>query len=601
MTTLVLLLLVAAGLSVAGTFVCRKLALRVGAVCYPRNDRWSAAPVPLLGGPALVLATAATLAFAPGVPFSVWVLLAGAVGLAAVGLIDDLKPISPYSKLSAQVIAAGAVTAMGLRFPLTGIPVVDVLVTMAWIVGLTNAFNLLDNMDGLAAGIAAITGLVKMLLLIMEGEWAGASACAVFVGAALGFLTMNFAPARIFMGDCGSMFLGFFVAGLATIGGTPDSRATASILIAPVLVMLVPIFDTVFVTVLRVLSGRPIAQGGRDHTSHRLVTAGLSERWAVVTLYALAAASGVIAIFTRGADLPLGLVLVAALGVGMLMLAVTLARIRIYSADQAVPSGRVALYSGPGVQYVRQILTAGIDGILVVVGFYTAYSFQVGWNTAGAHTAFVQVLPIVLSGKMIALAVFRANRRMWRYTNSHDLIAIALASALGSAVSALTLLAAGWLGQDLRAMLVLDWVLLTGFLTGSRLSLRALSEVLRPAPTSGVRVLIYAAGDAGVTLLQELRRNHALGRVAVVFLDDDTLKQHTRVQGVPVLGGIAALSRALRLYEVDEVIISTGKLLPARLERIREACQTAGVNVSQFQFAIEQMPSGPPARRAASL
>jgi len=237
----------------------------------------------------------------------------------------------------------------------------------------------------------------------------------------------------------------------------------------------------------------------------------------------------------------------------------------------------------------------------VLVAFYAAYSFQVGWDTARTHAVFVQALPIVLSGKMIALAVFRANRRMWRYTDSHDLIAIALASALGSAVTALALLAAGGFGPDLRAMLVLDWVLLTGFLAGSRLSLRALSEVLRPALTSGVRVLIYGAGDAGVTLLQELRRNHALGRVAIVFLDDDSLKQHTRVQGVPVLGGIAALSRALRLHQVDEVIISTGKLPPARVERIREACQTAGVKVSQFQFAIEQMPSGPSARRAASL
>ena len=226
MTTLAVLALTAAGLAVVGTLVARRVALQVGLVCYPTRDRWSTTPVPLLGGAALILATAITLPFVPNLPFQVWVLLAGAVGLGAVGLLDDVRPITPYSKLSAQVIVAGAVTAMGLRFPLTGMPVVDVVVTMAWIIGLSNAFNLLDNMDGLAAGVAAITGVVKMVLLVMEGEWAGAGACAVFVGAAVGFLTMNFAPARIFMGDAGSMFVGFFVAGLATIGGTPDSRAT---------------------------------------------------------------------------------------------------------------------------------------------------------------------------------------------------------------------------------------------------------------------------------------------------------------------------------------------------------------------------------------
>ncbi len=597
MTTLAVLALTAAGLAVVGTLVARRVALGVGLVCYPSRDRWSTTPVPLLGGPAMMMATAITLAFVPNLPFQVGVLLAGAVGLGAVGLLDDIRPITPYSKLSAQVIVAGAVTAMGLRFPLTGMPVVDLVITMAWIIGLSNAFNLLDNMDGLAAGVAAITGVVKMVLLVMEGEWAGAGACAVFVGAAVGFLTMNFAPARICMGDAGSMFLGFFVAGLVTIGGTPDSRATASVVIAPVLVMLVPIFDTVFVTIRRVLAGRPISQGGRDHTSHHLVTAGLTERRAVLTLYALAGASGVIAIVTRGAGLQLGLVLVAALGLGMLMLAVTLARIRIYAADQGMPSGAVALYSGPGAHYVRQVMTAGIDGLLAVVAFFAAHAFQAGWTTR-PDSFLVQALPIVLCCKMIALAGFRANRRMWRYTDSHDLIAMAVASAVGSVLTISALFAVGWLEAELRAVVVLDWVFLTGLLAGSRLSLRALSEVLRPASRSGARVLIYGAGDAGVTLLQELRRNQTLGRLAVGFLDDDTLKQRTDVQGVPVLGGIAALSQVLRTHSIEELIISTRKLPAQKVERIHEACQAADVEVSQFQFAIEQI-SGTPSRRAA--
>src|SRR5262249_53421537 len=158
---------------------------------------------------------------------------------------------------------------------------------------------LLDNMDGLAAGVAAITAGIKLGLFLMDGNWAGAYASACFVGACLGFLALNFNPARIFMGDAGSMFLGFFVAGLSTIGGIPDSRPPVSVLIGPVAVMLVPIFDTVLVTVLRVMAGRPISQGGRDHTSHRLVIAGLTERRAVLTLYGLAATAGAVGIATR--------------------------------------------------------------------------------------------------------------------------------------------------------------------------------------------------------------------------------------------------------------------------------------------------------------
>jgi UDP-GlcNAc:undecaprenyl-phosphate GlcNAc-1-phosphate transferase len=584
-------MLVLVGLSAGATLglalACRVVAFRVGAVCQPKRDRWSAKPVPLLGGVAIVLATLALLPFVGGVPTPVWVLLAGAVALAVVGLVDDLRPIAPYTKLAAQLAAAGAVTALGLRFPLTGMPIVDIVVTVAWLVGLSNAFNLLDNMDGLAAGVAAITGVVKLTLLAMEGQWAGASVCAVFVGACLGFLVLNFNPARIFMGDAGSMFLGFFVAGLSTIGGTPDSRATVSVLVAPVAVMLVPIFDTVFVTVSRLLAGRPISQGGRDHTSHRLVTAGLSERRAVLTLYALAAVSGVIAIVTRGAGLSVGLTFFAALGAAMLILAVTLARIKIYPVDNAVPIRGIRLQNAPGLSYVRQVATAAIDGLLVLISYYAAYTFRAGTEPG---LAFVESLPIVFSAKMLALALFRANNRLWRYTNSHDLVALAQASAIGSALAIGALFATtGFQGYS-KAAFLLDWLLLTSLLAAARLSLRALWESLRPAPPDAAKVLIYGAGDGGVTLLQELRSNPALGRRVIGFLDDDTMKQKTRVQGLPVFGGVEALTRVLESRGVQEVIVATSKLPEERFIEVSHVCAGAGVMVSRFRIGIHSVP-----------
>ena len=592
--TRVLLLATAAAaavISFAITLVCRKIAFRIGAVCQPRRDRWSSTPVPLLGGPAIVLGTAIVLLFFRSTaPSTIWVLMAGAVALSLVGLWDDLRPVTPYTKLAAQLAAAGAVTAAGLRFQLTGVPAVDIIITVGWLVGLSNAFNLLDNMDGLAAGIAAITGAIKVSLFVMDGDYAAAFATAAFVGACLGFLSLNFNPARVFMGDAGSMFLGFFVAGLSTIGGKPDSRATASVLVGPVAVMLVPIFDTILVTVLRAMAGRPISQGGRDHTSHRLVTAGLSERRAVLTLYAIAAVSGLVGVATRKVGWGVGLTLVGALGVAMLLLGVTLSRIKVYQAESEVPRTGFRMPMPPARAYVRHFATAVIDGGLVLASFYVASAFRNTGASEWMDAGFVNALPLVFSAKMVALAVFRANNRLWRYTNSHDLAAMVQASAVGSALAMIAVAATSDI-KDIRAVFVLDWILLTAALCGSRLALRGMGEFLRPVPASAIRVLICGAGDLGVALLQEIRNNPSMGRTVVGFLDDDLMKQRTRVQGMQVFGGTDKAADILRDTGAAEVILATSKFDPARLEKLRSACEAAGAKLSRFRLGVEQLPS----------
>jgi UDP-GlcNAc:undecaprenyl-phosphate GlcNAc-1-phosphate transferase len=566
------------------TFGFRALALSTGVIANPAANRWSARPVPLLGGPAIVTATALILPFVPQVPFELWVLLAGALAMSLVGLVDDVRPISPAAKFTAQLVTAAAVTAMGLRFPLTGIALLDILVTMLWIVGLTNAFNLLDNMDGLSAGIAAIAVIIKLSLFVLDGEWAAAGGAAVFAGACLGFLAHNLVPQRVFMGDSGSLFLGFFVAGLSTIGASPDSRATVSVLVIPVAVLLVPIFDTVLVIIARLLTGRRVSQGGRDHSSHRLVMAGMSERSAVFFLYALAAVSGLAAILTRGTSLFLGLAILVTLGLAMLILGVTLSRVSVDAGSE--PTRAALLEVLPGMAYVRQLATAAISSVLVLLSYYSAYAFRLGTDEALGAPALTESLPVVFICKMLALAVFRTFRSVWRYTDSRDLIALVAASTVGSALSLLVVLFVFEFTGYSRSIFVLDWLLFTGLLAGSRLSLRALTEILRPVPTAAVRVLVYGAGDAGVALLQELRRNTSLGRSVVGFLDDDPSKRHTRVQGLPVLGGVDELGEMLGPTAVQEVIIATTTLAGDRLARVRETCDDASVAVRQFRIGV---------------
>jgi UDP-GlcNAc:undecaprenyl-phosphate GlcNAc-1-phosphate transferase len=576
---------VALSLSFLLTFLCRVVALRTGIISTPAADRWSARPVALLGGPAIVAATALSLGLVEGLPADVWILLAGAVSVSAVGLVDDVQPMAPVAKLTAQIVAAAAVTGAGLRFPLTGSPIVDTVITIAWIVGLTNAFNLLDNMDGLAAGIAAIVGVVKLLLFVGDGEWVGAAAAAAFSAACVGFLVHNLVPRRIFMGDAGSLFLGFFVAGLSTIGSEPASRVTMSVLVVPVVVMLVPIFDTVLVTVVRTLTGRRISQGGRDHVSHRLVTGGLSERGAVFTLYVLAALSGALAIATRGGSFYTGLVLLLTLGLAMAIFGVSLSRIAVYKSDTN-PDAFARLLQLPGAFHYRDVANAGINAALVFVSFYSAYAFRYGSQAVLAEPAFVRALPAMLATKMLALALLGTYRSVWRYTDSRDLAALALASTVGSAFGVLFILFAYGFTDYSRVVFVLDWVLFTTLLASSRLSLRALSEILRPVPPGAIRVLIYGAGDAGVALLQELRRNPKHGRAVVGFLDDDPLKKRSRIQGLPVFGGVDDLSEAIAASAAQEIILAISDADDECVSRLSERCAAHRVPVNRFEVKV---------------
>ncbi len=258
---------VALVLSTCLTVLCIPLAHRVGAVARTRQDRWHRKEIPMLGGIAIAIGTMAPLLAATvgtsGDPQRVFALLLGGSMIAVVGLVDDLRAMRPETKLLGQLLAAMLAVGMGLRLSLTASPELDMLLTLLWIVAFTNAFNLLDNMDGLAAGIAAIMAAFRLVFFQLDGNFEGATSAAILLGATLGFLVHNHHPARIFMGDAGSMFLGFSVAGLSLVGGYPYSRGALSILLLPVLLLLVPIFDTAFVTVTRVIAGRPISVGGQ--------------------------------------------------------------------------------------------------------------------------------------------------------------------------------------------------------------------------------------------------------------------------------------------------------------------------------------------------
>ena len=300
---------------------------------------------------------------------------------------------------------------LGVTLPWTGSQVMNALITVLWIVGAANAFNLLDNMDGLCAGIAVITA-VALCVSVRQADPGAFAVGAALAGAAAGFLVFNFNPASIFMGDSGSLFLGSSLAVLACLGESPAQRGVASAIAVPVLLMLIPIFDTTFVTLSRKLSSRSVSVGGRDHTSHRLVALGLSERQAVLFLCGLAALAGAAAVGIssarfREADILLGLLLVA-----LLLLGVRLANVRVYDGEDFVVLRQRSLT--PLVAefvYKRRVFEVILDVFLVVIAYYASWVLRFERDLPEYYAAFVRSVPIVIGCQIASFQMAGILRR----------------------------------------------------------------------------------------------------------------------------------------------------------------------------------------------
>lgn len=301
------------------TPMTRRLALQYDVVDAPAHRKIHREPIPLMGGLAIYGAFAvAVLIFTPAQFVSEFAaVLAGSLWLAVVGYVDDKQGMQPLTKFAAQVIAAGVVMAVGIHVQLFEVPVLDYALTLLWFVGISNAINLMDNMDGLAAGITAIASGTFFVLAASQELILVASLAGALCGATLGFLRYNFNPASIFMGDSGSLVIGFL---LATLGIKLDFEAQTRFVtwVIPILVLAIPIFDTTLVTFTRLREGRSPFQGGKDHTSHRIHNMGFSHRRTVVILYAAAVLMGAIALLISQVEVAVAVVLMVGVGlVGM--------------------------------------------------------------------------------------------------------------------------------------------------------------------------------------------------------------------------------------------------------------------------------------------
>ena len=295
-----LVFLATIGIALVLTPVALRLALRRGVLDRPSEIKAQESPIPYLGGAAIVLAFVAVVLVAAALrpPVSGFDQLAIILGLglllAVVGLFDDLRGLSPWFRLAVEVAAGVVVWATPAGADVFANDLANAVITVAWIVGVTNALNLLDNMDGLSAGVSSIAAFFIFVIAVNNDQFLVATLAIALTGCALGFLRSNFHPARIYMGDAGALFLGFTLAVLALkidLVAAPVVNALG----VPVLLLGVPLFDTTLVTVNRLVHRRNPLTGGRDHTSHRMVFVGISVPAAVSLVYFGAASLGCLA------------------------------------------------------------------------------------------------------------------------------------------------------------------------------------------------------------------------------------------------------------------------------------------------------------------
>lgn len=293
-----------------------ELAIKVGALDAPDERKVHKGMIPRMGGLAIYAAFVLAVLASMHINREIMGLLVGGTVILIVGIIDDLKPLPAKVKLLGQIVAAAVLVMFDIRIDWLTNPFGDMLyvdylaipLTILWVVSLTNTVNLIDGLDGLAAGVSTIASVTILLVALQQNFWTVAILTAALAGSALGFLQHNFNPAKIFMGDTGSMFLGYMLAAISILGAVKSAATIA--LIVPIVALGLPILDTAFAIIRRYMSGRPIFKPDKGHLHHRLLEMGLTQKQAVLLMYVISGCLGLSAIALTEVNKSFGILII---------------------------------------------------------------------------------------------------------------------------------------------------------------------------------------------------------------------------------------------------------------------------------------------------
>ena len=537
------------------------------------NDRSShSIPKPRLGGAAITISfylTCATLLIAGFRPFATASILAGALGGGAIialgGFLDDLRGLDARLKLIVQFGAAGIAVASGIvlrefSIPLVGsvdLGVLAVPATLVWIVAIVNFYNFIDGIDGLAAGIGLIASAFLYFISGMTGAIQMRSLYAVLAGSSFGFLRFNFPPARIFMGDMGSTFIGYTFAVLSVIAQGAGVPAFITILL-----LAGAVGDAVLTLVRRALKRERLFSPHRTHYYQRLTSLGLSHKQVTLLEYLIASLLGVSAILAFHQAWTF-VTFLSVIWIGFFMWA--LAKIR------SMEKGERLLWEG------RTLGLAFGDLAFIALSYLLSYYLRLNFKFPQAETASMLIsLPIVLVIRTAVFFYYGLYRGMWRYTTFDDVIRIAKAVSVGSAVMVVSFTLLFRFQAFPRSVFIIDWFILTVFMAGSRIATRWFHELPSGEDIPRPSAIIAGSGPIAELVLRQVVKAGAVR--AIGYLDDRTEMTGRVVHGLKVLGPISNAEEIAKAHRADEILA-----LPSFFDRIpfdaRARLAEAGIRV----------------------
>ncbi|MGQ9647614.1 MAG: hypothetical protein ACUVWO_13900 [Thermodesulfobacteriota bacterium] len=617
-----ILFLLTFAFSLLFTPVVRSISRRLGAFDLPGRRKVHDRPIPRLGGLSifvsfnliLVLASQSDFFFFPlnflrEINF-LWLFVASFIML-GVGAVDDFRRISPSIKFVFQVMA-GLIVALGcvriqvitLPFGTIDLSIGSIPVTILWVVAITNAINLLDGLDGLAAGTSFIVCLAMFGISLLNQNIGIALCCAILGGSVVGFLKYNFHPASIFLGDSGAYFLGFVLSVLPLFGGLKGT-ATFAILI-PVLALGLPIIDTALSMIRRLLrslhimeideeknevkffffDGFSMFRADRHHIHHRLLELGFTQRKAVFLLYAVSLILGGLAfssVYFKNINYALFLTTIgfaSYLGVKKLG----------YSEIQILRNGALLpLFDAPVVNI--RILRFFVDMAFIAFSYYLAFLLRFeGVFEPSIKEYYLMTIPLTLTIKMGIFYLRGLYRGAWRYTSVSDVVKMLQAVAIGCFVSGLVLWAIPGYGVVSLSVLIIDFNILFFLVTGARTSFRILEHLHISNNHHGRKSLIFGVDKDSIQALHEFVNNPRLGLSPVGFIDEDERNKGKQVSGYPILGTLDSMENILKNNSISEVIVTGNNLSEEKLERLSQICNDHHLSLRRFQTSLEEIP-----------
>ncbi|MBI5401775.1 MAG: hypothetical protein HY959_00085 [Ignavibacteriae bacterium] len=615
--------LLAMGLSLISTPLIIKLAFKIGAIDKPDNRKIHKTPTPRLGGVGIFSSFIITLIvveyFFPQANISglnnnlnLLLISLSLIIVLLLGIFDDVRTLKPGPKFFIQLIAATLIYVSGFQISSITNPFTEQLfylgifsfpLTILWITGITNAFNLIDGLDGLATGIAVIAGLTIFAISLLNNDITSAVIGMTLAGSLFGFLRFNFNPAKIFLGDSGSLFVGFSLAILSIQSSTKGS--TAFSLIIALLALGIPIIDTLMSMLRRMLAwflpGQQLKSSmtkklysmflpDKRHIHHQLLASGFSQRTTVIMLYLVSSALGVCAVLVTAGSLNASLIII---GVGFFL--VVAARKLGYKEIALFRNGiLLKLYSLTILKHsafqfcldALSIITALMLSYILTISTYQTVFFNPG------PPEFIAAGVIILI-QLSAFVFGGLYKRKIVLLGLGDFLQIFRAVLIAVLITVLIMSFAPFLSAASHAniFMMLDFYFLISMVAGSRILFHALNYLFNRESAEGKRILIYGADWKGMIALQTLLQLEQNKKIPVGFLDDDPELEGKFMNGYPIYGGHWKIEGLLKKGKFDEIVMTKEKTEFEILNRIKKITDRYNVPVHVSKINFENMDS----------